>query len=196
MPEVQKFKKEDILVGKDYKYPEGALRVHEVKADGSIVVYPEGGGFQMTFSPEAQAKNKLRKVPDSELKNPPWKQIQVTLDYMWEDHKFSLKCWTQGGRWNGWQCPDFEFAEAMRLVNYMKEEENGDITLHYDEEKDAFIITDPQYDDPEERFTEFKGEEVTINGKKVKVYSIGSGYWTWSEAPADEPDEDVGDQED
>jgi len=149
----------------------------------------------MTFSPESQAKNKLRKVPEHELRNPKWKQIRVTLD--WEDG-FYVTCWTTGDRWNGWVCPSFEFKEAERLCRRLNEDSKdyeGLSTVKYDKAKDAFIITDPNYDDPEERFTEHKGEVFDVNGKKLKLYDIGSHCWTWSEAPEEEP-EDVGDQED
>jgi len=86
--------------------------------------------------------------------------------------------WTQGERWNGWQCPRFEKAEALKVMAQFSAEDlnNGD-TLTYDEANDRFVLTQGDYPDEEPEY--FDGVEIeTAQGEKV-VYAIGAWSWTW-----------------
>ena len=80
--------------------------------------------------------------------------------------------WTNGKDWNGWAMPHFEFADAKRLIAWLK---NG--KARFDSEKDAFItITE----DGDEEF--WQGQSIFItDGSSIKVYPVGAGSWCWNE---------------
>lgn len=88
--------------------------------------------------------------------------------------------WTDGGEWNGWATPFFEFGEALHIVKDYVEIQiiDGEVhEAHYDEERDVFVFRDP-FSDEEEIY---RPEFIQMNGREVKIYSIGTNYWTWKE---------------
>ena len=165
-------KKGDIIVGKNRAYPEGALTVDEVKPDGSIVAFPVGGGFQMTFRREGVQKHEFRVVSEDEMKAAPMMLSRFRID-CWEDEVFP-GYWA-GDRWNGWATPVFEFAAAKRIMDLLNKDEPG--RASYDEKTDRFTIQDQNGDGPEV----IGADDLALPGMTVRVYSIGTCNWTWEE---------------
>jgi hypothetical protein len=97
----------------------------------------------------------------------PLKVVRVWVDGMPQDA--SVIAYASTVRWNGFAQPSLPYESGMQLIKWIPE-------LKYDESNDAFI-----YDDPEDEGGEmvFKAETVQVNGKEVKAYPIGAGYWTW-----------------
>jgi hypothetical protein len=92
--------------------------------------------------------------------------------------------YTKDNRWNGWECPSFEYKEARAIMDEWNE--NEVMKAWYEEETDSFYffdgyaystIEDACEDDAIEEVT---GRFITVQGELVKVYSIGDG-WIWSE---------------
>ena len=81
-----------------------------------------------------------------------------------------------GGRWNGWMMPAFEYEEAVKIMEAFKNSAD-DLKAWYDKDSDAFtfqIDIDSDEEDVYEAFT------ATVDGEEKKLYDIGSAYWTWS----------------
>jgi len=94
--------------------------------------------------------------------------------------------YTAGESWNGWATPYFEFetanriAEAhVRIPELMKLDdiEPGAYRAEYDEAEDAFLFYEPVND--EEAY--YHSQTITVRGREVKVYPIGTREWTWEE---------------
>jgi hypothetical protein len=89
--------------------------------------------------------------------------------------------WTAGQRWNGWECPYFEFGTAMQIVdawnhlNFGEEEHRA----RYDEEQDKFYFSDGGL----EEWDCFGAKMIEAEGKAIKVYPIGAFYWIWRIPP-------------
>jgi hypothetical protein len=181
------FKKGDEIIGRDYVYPNGALTVDEVLPDGSIKCFPKGGGFQMGFKPESFEKNKLRLVTEEE-KKPKWRKAKFTLDCL----EASFEGWTVDQRWNGWACPSFTKEVGLKIVKAFNKKGGGLSPGRYDEKKDAFIFMEGE--DRNEPY-EVKGEDYTINGRKLHVYDIGVMNWTWFEDTKKEEEVEDGEEE-
>lgn len=85
----------------------------------------------------------------------------------------------QGDHWNGWVLPFFNFENAMKLVS------DKDFQLEYDEETDSIKETfNPDYFESEDDCLVWKGcfnEEIG-----EKVYTVGTGYYTWSIVESEE----------
>jgi hypothetical protein len=175
------FSKGQIIVGMDFVYPEGALRVEDVETDGTLVAYPMGGGFQMKFKPEAVAKNRFRVVPQEAIDAAPYKAGQFVID-CWEDTRFGG--WWNGERWNGWAKPIFSLKEARLIMTMFNQDGGGKAT--FEEAKDRFVFLSEHDDQP------MICAGIQLPGVPEKVYPVGTGEWTWSEAPepAREDDED------
>lgn len=79
-------------------------------------------------------------------------------------------------RWNGWAVPYFTKEVADKLA--IKLTNQGEHTV-YDEERDAYIVTFDELEEPEV----FPAED--IDG--MKLYSIGGCSWCWDivEPPTD-----------
>ena len=52
--------------------------------------------------------------------------------------------------------------------------------LCYDDERDLFV-DDSDVNEPDE--VTYPAEEIIVDGKPVKVYAIGAGYWCWELEP-------------
>lgn len=172
-----RFSKGDVIIGKEYTYPDGALRVADVRPDGTIEVAPEGGGFVMTFSPESQVKNRMRKVTPEEME-PKYRKSFFSMDCLPEDPSGWLPGWTAGDRWNGWACPMFD-REAADLFCTLTERDPGMYQTRYDAKADAYVSTN-QDGEVEDRA---EGCDIEVAGRKIRVYDIGSHSWCWIEDP-------------
>lgn len=94
---------------------------------------------------------------------------RATFRADWMDE--TLPGFTHGHKWNGWAMPLFEFETANKILDSMK-------PLAYDQKADAFIFTDPDWpDEPDIYAASF----IEVEGRTVKVYGIGAGFWCWYE---------------
>mgnify|MGYP003652514001 CR=1 FL=1 len=87
---------------------------------------------------------------------------------------------TKGHLWNGWECPQFDLKNTLRILKDVMDSEdnkhNYDFTFYeYDELYDVII---------EKGFYNSKLEYIStskpnvING--IKYYSVGAYNWTWT----------------
>jgi hypothetical protein len=72
---------------------------------------------------------------------------------------------TCGTLWNGWQCPNFTFENAQKIIKHFDND-----FLSYDKDKDVFYT---KWEDEESEIF----EPVLIDGKKF--YPIGAFSWCW-----------------
>jgi hypothetical protein len=92
--------------------------------------------------------------------------------------------YTDDDRWNGWATPYFELDVAKRIAeDYVRtnKEMGGDMAgsrARYDKSEDAFALYEPIND--YESF--YDAQTITVEGREVKVYPIGTYEWTWEEA--------------
>lgn len=79
----------------------------------------------------------------------------------------------EDSHWNGWSYVLMNKTNALKLADKLKD------VIKYDEAKDEFVeVFDENHHESEEdliHWTSFNQE-----GIHEKVYSIGSGYWTWN----------------
>ena len=96
-----------------------------------------------------------------------------------EDWFGPFEGWTAGQRWNGWECPSFEFDTAMRMVDAWNNAAFSEeaYQARYDEERDAFCFRDGGLED----WDCFGAQTIEIEGKTIKVYPIGAFCWIWSD---------------
>ena len=94
-----------------------------------------------------------------------------------EDWFGPFEGWTAGQRWNGWECPYFEFETAIRMVdawnNVAFDEEQ--YQARYDEKRDEFCFRDGGL----EEWDCFGAQTIESEGKTIKVYPIGAFCWIW-----------------
>jgi hypothetical protein len=91
-----------------------------------------------------------------------------------------LDGFTDGTLWNGWECPVFELAEALKINAFAYE-----AGIVYDEATDTFFHTDNQY--PEEPPLEYKGFDIYLGDSSPRrVYAVANMYWTWELADGEE----------
>lgn len=102
--------------------------------------------------------------------------------FIYEGTSLTFEGYTNGEKWNGFDCPLFELDESLKIMedfNDLNEELELDIKLVYNSEQDYFVEEDENYDEDEPIIYEpllIKTSEGT-----KKVYPIGAGYWTWEE---------------
>jgi len=170
------FRKGDRIVPKGGKYPEEALEVLETSRAGNFRASPLGGGPVYTFTPRDREKYGFRTVTKEETR-PVWRKGRFSMDFMGEK---SVEGWTTGDLWNGWATPFFEKAageEALRELEASYAEMNQKYVWSYDPKGDAFVLRDPNWDEPE-RIT---GEWTETPEGRKKLYGIGAYSWTWTE---------------
>jgi hypothetical protein len=95
-----------------------------------------------------------------------------------EDWLGPFEGWTTGQRWNGWECPSFEFDTAMRIVDAWNNAAFGEegYQARYDKERDEFCFRDGGL----EEWEGFGARTIENKGKTIKVYPIGACCWIWS----------------
>lgn len=159
------FRKDEIIVRKDMKYPESALIVDGYDALKALLAHPLGGGFQIRIPQEKQLH--FAQVSTEEMM-PIYRRGIFTL----EGTEGKFTGWTDARNWNGWAMPRFEFAEAHRLISAF-----GESLGKYDPTADAFITA---MDGGDEEI--WPAEIIALpDGGTVKVYPIGAGSWIWEE---------------
>lgn len=85
--------------------------------------------------------------------------------------------YTDGRRWNGWECPWFTREVAEQI---MKDLNSDDVKTEYDEKADTYIVhwcegTDDVFD----------GADMNTEDGIKHLYPIGAGCWIWDEAQDD-----------
>ena len=159
-----RFNKGDILVPKGKEYPECAIVVDGYDDKGQLIMHPLGGGIEAHLS--AIGASVFRLVDEGEKAGALFHRGQFALAE--SEERFSG--WTDGKKWNGWEMPRFEKAEAERLIQWLSGERG-----RFDEERDAFV-TGTQGDEDEV----WASEQIVISdGSVLKVYPIGAGAWIW-----------------
>lgn len=106
----------------------------------------------------------------------PLTKANFTMDFI--DEVFTG--YHNGGTWNGWMMPSFEYEEAVKILELYKDDECMD--AKYDAENDAFTF----HIEGEDEADVYQGFEAVVNGETKKLYDIGSGYWTWDFAQEEE----------
>lgn len=87
----------------------------------------------------------------------------------------TLPGFTTGQTWNGWAMPLFEFETVNKIIEGMRNDEQ---TLTYYPTRDAFVYVNPDW--PEEPDV-YAASFIEIDGRRIKVYGIGAGFWCWDE---------------
>ena len=82
--------------------------------------------------------------------------------------------YTNGELWNGWACPYFTRAQAMKIV--AAHNTLGDGQARYDESADSFVFS---FNDGEAD-TQDAFPVVNIEGRAL--YPIGAFCWIWEES--------------
>jgi hypothetical protein len=83
--------------------------------------------------------------------------------------------YTSGRVRNGWACPVFEHAEALRLVEALSADD-GEAIAHYDERDDCFVFAPDAVPDV------FDARLLPCaDGVTRKLYRIGTGVWDWED---------------
>jgi hypothetical protein len=95
-----------------------------------------------------------------------------------EDWLGPFEGWTSGQRWNGWECPYFEFDTVLRMVDVWNNTSFGEeeYQARYDEELDEFYFRDGGL----EEWNCFRAQLIEVEGKEIKVYPIGAYGWCWT----------------
>lgn len=148
----------------DVRY-ENRVEKGETK-NGRVYFHSQGGGFVHSVT-LAQWKQHFR--PATKLAFAPAK---VTGEWLDEGMKFD--CYMNGDVWNGWAMPYFTKAVAERVME-QQNATDGLPAMHYDKKLDAFVVGGDEVE-------VYEGEEITVEGKKVTVYGIGTGSWVWEKA--------------
>ena len=91
------------------------------------------------------------------------------------DNGNTYKGFTDGQKWNGWECPYFPFEVALQIAKDMSSFSDE---LVYDISKDAFTYRTEDYPDCEHDIF----SPVLINS--MKLYPIGAMSWCWDGEPA------------
>ena len=91
---------------------------------------------------------------------------------------------TNGTRWNGWECPYFDFLESHKIINAQDSKkdclENG--CTYYEISMDGLHVISTCEDGI------FVDDSIVVNG--VRFYPIGYMNWVWEIArPINKDDE-------
>lgn len=136
--------------------------------DSRVVVYPEGGGFQLEIPRETFLEEFTPWVPGAPVR------ALVTTDGFPRD--VSFEAYVEEGRWNGWVIPYFTKAEGLRMLPHV-------FGLTYDAREDAFVYIDECAGDDSEAMVFSAAQIETVDGIQT-LYGIGAGFWTWETAVA------------
>lgn len=187
----------DVILPVGGFFPQHALQVHGIGADGSIHVAALGGGWEKTIPPEKQ--HNFRRV-EPEDQTCVWHRGHYDMDGM--DGPFpGFDC---GRRWNGWSCPSFtkEVAERV-LAAFVGDNLYPFIVWRYDAENDRFVwVMDntgngwesvaaaeaaleagPEAEGDGDRwyFNVGIADDIIVDGKIVHVYGIGDCDYCWND---------------
>lgn len=129
-----------------------------------------------------------------------WKKVRVTI-HMGDSAVDAIgvfDAFTKGDSWNGWITPYFTEEQGKRVVAWTRatKERYPELeveTVSWDEDRQAFIMKDPQYPHPpgepipaEDLVDGFRVEELGL-----VLFGIGAYKWTWQEVEDDRTDDCV-----
>lgn len=172
------FEKGDILIRRGGRYPQDAWEVIRGVKDGVLKIAPKGGGAVLSIGRE-RAKRDFRHATPDEL-SPSWYPARFYMEFI-EGETF--EGYTDGTLWNGFATPSFELDEAKKVLEGMVKaalREGWDsfgLSWEYDPGEDALVVVERQYPDP----WFIRGEDITVEGRRIRVYPVGSHSWTWHE---------------
>ena len=157
------FLKNNVIVRRDLKYPDGALVVDGHTENGHLLAHPLGGGLQLILAPNETVC--FESVEETE-RIPVFSPGVFCLEGI--DGDFSG--WSDGTSWNGWEKPCFTREVAERVL------QSSGHKWSYDTASDEFAVYSSGEDEPEQ----FCGESVQLgDGGTAKAYFIGAGSWIW-----------------
>lgn len=144
-------------------------RVVEIVSEADVVVFcNQGGGFMQTLSPDSFHSEYDRVWVTS------WRACKIGADWL----DFDVDAWTEGVRWNGWAVPYFELPAAFDLLKSMPD-------LRFNFEKNCF--ENPDYSEGEGVLSIYESRMITVDGRDIRVYDIGSGEYSWEESTYESP---------
>ena len=161
-----KFTRGDLIIREDLAYPDEVLAFVGYSEDGGFRAHPPGGGFELQVP--AGDVLRFRPVTGAERDANLFRRAKFSL----EAPSDCFAGWTNGENWNGFAKPHFEFAEAQRLMVWLKY-----AGARHDAARDAFVTV--TMDGVEELW-----EATTIaitDGTRIKVYPVGAAAWCWGE---------------
>ncbi len=143
-----------------------------ISRDGASVQFaPQGGGFVLSAPPADFDRDFKASAPDE------GKYFPATVTAEWlEDGNLKLDCYSNFMVWNGWGMPFFDEEAARKLSQMLP-------NLRYDGERDLYISKDEGTNDEDE----YPATLINVEGRTVKTYAIGSGYWTWDRCEKSSP---------
>ena len=100
---------------------------------------------------------------------PPYRACRVTGDCL--DGSPSIPAFTNGRLWNGFQQPLFSRPSVLQLALLMPGQ------VEFDASGTAVIVI---ADDGEPFLV--NGQQIEVNGRRIEVFAVGSGWWCWEEA--------------
>jgi hypothetical protein len=156
------------------RVPQDVVEVVE-RNDREVAFFPAGGGFQYRM-PTAHFGATHREVSPAEFEAGPAYAGTFDIDGMFG----GLPGYSFGQRWNGWAYPYFPREACNRIVAALG---NG---ARHDEETDAYLIPDGDASGVHPGFQTCPAQHITVAGKRIQVWAIGSGSWTWEEESAAE----------
>lgn len=108
--------------------------------DGKVVCYPRGGGRQYRI-PLDDPKVKIEKVDDF---YDIYEDGYALCGWSDDDRKYPSVCMPRQ-LWNGWNCPEFNKAIFIRMLNEQGYAvyEDGDIIHYYHEDNDELCVACP-----------------------------------------------------
>lgn len=188
------------------------LYVHELKKDGKVSCAPFHGGFMMNI-PLEEFNNLFEIASEElidSLKSIYFAaDFSIGDDATYDDR---IPGFTNGQLWNGWQMPLFRREIIEKAIEDQAMNTPHWMTIIFDEGALNIscqgwgnakpLPEDRSWDDLKEivmRDEEvyeldlgdglivsadwFSAETINVNGEEIKVYPVGSGYWTWELAP-------------
>jgi len=161
------------FVRRDGRVPQDVVELVE-RNDREATFFPAGGGFQYRM-PVATFSATHREVSPAELETAPAYAGTFDIDGMFG----GLPGYSFGLRWNGWACPYFPRESCDRIVAALG---NG---ARHDEDTNAYLIPDDDASGVDTGFQVCPVQHITVAGKRIKVWAIGSGSWTWEESAAE-----------
>ena len=76
-------------------------------------------------------------------------------------------------KWNGWDCPLFEWDESVKIVEWLNTW-SGKEQLKVDHDRRVIV----SLEDPDERF-DIQGISIATEDGNLTLYAIGAGWWVW-----------------
>lgn len=184
--------------------PTFVVRVGDVN-DGIVSFAGEGGGRVHGVPAEKFGADFEVETPDARARRLTYDKGAVTLESWGYDYQ--LPAWLNGSYWNGWLMPAFEKQDLLDAIA-----KNMLYGAFFHEEGDAFIVLgsagedmppfDPavllprilaeagetdllevNVDGVPLEATIYRGRDILrTDGTQVRVYDLGSGYYTWESA--------------